>query len=798
MNIAPLDEWIDRPFSASLSAAGCAVRHSAASSLGGVPEPVAGLGGVPGPTSESGGVQSPNGASGRRPHLLIAPARRLKHLVDPALDADWMGLSLCFARERTTLPLARAARVFVRDRGWIEFGYVRIEDHAREQFGRSGRWVRDLASLAEAVEKLPELEEAITGDDGGPPIGRVVALAVGRVATSMTSAEWIALARSLPVREFRDRVRVARESASAPIAPDTSPRVSIAASADSLNAAAVSCSGVGDRFPFSGSDAADEATRAGFGPAPSDSAPSCATGSDSVAVDSTDDPETQERCTIRFALPAPVVAALDEARDLHGAICGGDTGLAPLIEALAAETLSGPCETLYDDDPRRRRCSREAREAYLARASENWEFLRRVSNPDQLLEEVRETLLDIDRLCDEAASNARDAEALVRALTHLEDEIEIRLGQVLAMMTDIGALKGLSFAGVGHYAEQRLGISRTTAEDRTRLARALRNLPIVRTAYEHGTIGFQAASLICRILAGGSAEPRMQAGWVRHAERTTIKRLRDEMRLTSRERVAQPNAMASSPADDTTWHRSLARRPGDAIARVAEYGLLSLEDRCRTVIIPMRLPADLAAEFLDALSTVRRSLENQAKGMDIENAISEITPEFAPGSAKLFASEPALEPPASLRAARAFSIRCGSVPDWVAMLAMIEDFVATWDDPQQSPERDADAIYIRDGWRCSAPGCTSRRNLEEHHVQYRSRGGTDEMSNRVCLCRFHHQRGEHGDLLKCQGEAPVGLIWHMGRYGKGGGYMNERRGRGRRRPASRRLAEWTPCCETSA
>ena len=61
-----------------------------------------------------------------------------------------------------------------------------------------------------------------------------------------------------------------------------------------------------------------------------------------------------------------------------------------------------------------------------------------------------------------------------------------------------------------------------------------------------------------------------------------------------------------------------------------------------------------------------------------------------------------------------------------------------------------------------APGCTSRANLEEHHVHYRSQGGTDEASNRVTLCRFHHQQGEHGGLMQVRGIAPGGLQWRLG------------------------------------
>jgi len=104
---------------------------------------------------------------------------------------------------------------------------------------------------------------------------------------------------------------------------------------------------------------------------------------------------------------------------------------------------------------------------------------------------------------------------------------------------------------------------------------------------------------------------------------------------------------------------------------------------------------------------------------------------------------------------------------------MLEEFARTWDDPQMSPRRASDAIYIRDGWRCTAPGCTSRRNLEDHHIVYRSRGGSDDLWNRTCLCRFHHQLGEHGGLSTCRGMAPLGIHWTLGRNGAGGRWRNE-------------------------
>lgn len=138
--------------------------------------------------------------------------------------------------------------------------------------------------------------------------------------------------------------------------------------------------------------------------------------------------------------------------------------------------------------------------------------------------------------------------------------------------------------------------------------------------------------------------------------------------------------------------------------------------------------------------------------------------------------EPGEVPPFAVLAARAFSTRSWFIPEWVGLLALIEDFVATWDDPRLSPKRPADPIYERGGWRCMAPGCTSRQNLEEHHVIYKSRGGSvKDLSNRLCVCRYHHQQGEHGDLATCRGEAPLGIVWRLGRAGIGGRFKNERK-----------------------
>jgi hypothetical protein len=71
-------------------------------------------------------------------------------------------------------------------------------------------------------------------------------------------------------------------------------------------------------------------------------------------------------------------------------------------------------------------------------------------------------------------------------------------------------------------------------------------------------------------------------------------------------------------------------------------------------------------------------------------------------------------------------------------------------------------VIERDGYRCAVPGCSSRRNLQDHHIVFRSVGGSHAPWNRVTLCAFHHLRGVHTGRLGVQGQAPERLVFELG------------------------------------
>jgi hypothetical protein len=621
--------------------------------------------------------------------------RRHRDRAGNALLADAMARSLRSALDRAVRPLAVAARRFVPERCWIPFGHARLEDHARERFGRTGRWVRDLAALGTALERLPGLGAALTGDDGRRPIGRVAALFIGKVASPESLADWIVLARSSTVRDLKEQVRRARKSGST--LPENAER--------------------GPGAPEG--DARDE------------------------PIDSDD--ESDDRDRLRVPAPAPVRVAYHETAALHRAVSGSETSVTAFADALVAEACAGAHPPDVDVLAPVTRGATAEIERRLATRTNGWDRLDRADTHCPPLAAANACLERLAELSRRAGMGGPcDLDDQIRESIAVEDELEKALARLLLEMSDQGAWRELGFNGAGHYAEERLRLSRSSVADRVRLARALRRSCGLREAYEGGALTAEAARLVTRALGRGTVDVDLEARWIERAEQATVKRLRDEMRELRSRRLTATGPATREPLDDAAWHGSLRRAPGDFRQRVLALGRRAVVSPDADACLNLTLPEDLAGRFLAAVESSRAAL---AAAVESESSgDGRFHPEDSP----------------SLAAARVFSRRRVPIPAWVGLLAMLEDFVDTWDDPRAAPKRRSDAIYIRDGWRCSAPACTSRRNLEDHHLEYRSRAGGDALGNRTCLCRFHHQWGEHGTLASCIGTAPLGIMWRLG------------------------------------
>jgi hypothetical protein len=682
------------------------------------------------------------------------PIERLGALV-PHAQADFMACELARAADRLSAPLARAAAAFVACDGWLPMGYACPGDFTREVLDRSGRWLRDLNVLGRGLEKLPGLEPALCGLDGAAPLGSVAATSIARVATPETLPAWIALARASTVRDLLQTLRAARESGSSapPVATfdssksDPSPALDVAGSTDTSSATSA---------PGATAD-----------PLPN---------RHTLEEDGDDEPTLE----VELSVPRPLATLFWEVFDLYRAVSGGETSLASFVESLAAEAAAGPTPPdahvmpVELKEARRALVARLSHEARLATDFKLWKHLSRTRAPvaqanaaSPVTDRVVAVLQKIESLsaCAGKGSIPELARQMWR-LVALESEVERLLGKLLHEMDLRQDWRLLGFASLGHYAEQRLGCSRRTAERRAGILRALRHLPRPLAAYEAGQVGQHSAWLLRRILGAHAVRGDRQDAWVARAIEVTVKRLRDEARWVDLRQQGlvklddgDDGGGPAWPPSDATWQASLYREPGLTNRRVQKLGRRALDavrssPRSDNVFLRLRLPEASASVFLTSIEGARRRREAEA--------------------ASCVDKFPDSEAPASLQAACSLYQASGAVPTWVGLLVLLEDCAQTWDDPRACPKHEWDATYNRDGGRCMAPGCT-RRSIHSHHVVYRSKKGCDELFNTLSLCATHHLQGEHGQFARCKGKAPLEILWRIGRKDLGTWFMNERK-----------------------
>jgi hypothetical protein len=716
---------------------------------------------APGPaaTIDPNPADSPGERSAERETPRLDPAARCGSIEQ--LDA--LAAALASALHRMAPPIAIAASEACHDRAWTDLGYARAEDFARERLGRTGRWLRDMAALGRSSWSSDRLLAAVEGSDGKPPLGSVAGVAIARFAPpSDALPTWIGLGRAVSVRELRQRLRQARTAGSeypvdasgqpdeslrppdpiiewiAQLAPDSlSGPAFREAAALPWNRRYLEGIGVHVDRPAERSRERDDGLH------PHD---------DAVRLD--DDPRLDEDreplLRLRIDLPAPVVAAFHEARRLHARVVGRPTSTADFTDALVAEARASGLEVPPDmngafdrlcaaralDDTEREAAWDRRRRAWPAeqrdRAASGRFPLAGFAGPD-LGEAAAPVVARAGRLAERAValrSGVGDTSAMaairrLQALLALEQELRRTLGDLLAELRARRAWRALGFESIRHFAEARLGMSRSSVEDAALLARALPGLPAVRQAWEDNRLSFAAALRVVRILGlGREAVPaELERFWAEHAATTTVKRLDDERALL-RERRLLHAGDPLAPVPDADWNAALERAPGASAARLRACARLAAERSDDVVPLLLVLPFSRAADFLGALDSAARRVRT-------------FSAELAPFDAR-----------------------------WLGLLALLTAYAAVHDE-----HRGRAGVYARDGWRCRAPGCTAHANLEDHHVRYRSRDGDDTPDNRVTLCRFHHQRGEHGGGMRVVGRAPLDLDFTL----DGQTYRNERR-----------------------
>ena len=377
------------------------------------------------------------------------------------------------------------------------------------------------------------------------------------------------------------------------------------------------------------------------------------------------------------------------------------------MEMVAAEVASAlplEAETADEADRQRRRPQSEpARDPATSRLrAVPADELPPLSLPPELSKLVRDLRTVSPKLLD----------ARLRRVVALEQRLEARLSPLLLGILTERLYRHPDYGGYPsfeRFARERLGLSPRKSWMLVRLERACLRCPALRDAYREGRISWvQAHALVPVLMADGAA--KQAAPWVTWAQRVTLRRLEDDVARALQLRDCDPDRFEETgglPQQDLHREEKVGLQIG---ATPSEPG--GHPPRAETSQCMWLGPRDVARLFRATLRTVRRRLERVTERLPTEGE---------------------------------------------ALGAMLEHALESWQAEIGREHR----VYARDDWRCAIPGCSSYRNLHQHHVAFRSRGGGDEDANLVTLCAFHHLRGVHAGVIRISGRAPDALRFEM-------------------------------------
>ncbi len=327
--------------------------------------------------------------------------------------------------------------------------------------------------------------------------------------------------------------------------------------------------------------------------------------------------------------------------------------------------------------------------------------------------------LELAGSADPFALDARLVEA-IRVLRTTEP----RIGRLLRVVVDQRVHRLFGYPAFEDYVRERLGISVRKAWALLKIEKATLRSDDFGRAYRDGRLSWVRALSLLPVLDRTTAP-----AWIARAELVTVRRLNDEVDwvLAARDALGPSVALAPPPVD--------SRLPSPILVTSPENGR-DLSPAARLQIGAHATDASRVPVECHFASTGRGALE-------VSDAEVRFT---APASVVALLRDviDAFADPAE--------------PRWTALERLLRHVITHW----ESTPRHHDPVFARDGWRCTVPACSSRRNLHDHHIRFRSRGGDNRRDNRTTVCAAHHLHGLHDGTIRASGIAPHAIEWRLG------------------------------------
>jgi hypothetical protein len=366
-------------------------------------------------------------------------------------------------------------------------------------------------------------------------------------------------------------------------------------------------------------------------------------------------------------------------------------------------------------------------------------------------------------------------ERLEAQICELAGHLTAATCRFLVLLGDFDARRGWAswdMTSCAAWLSWKCQMSSGTAREHVRVARALRELPVIRGEFAAGRLSYAKVRALTRI-----ATPETEAG---------LAEISGPMTGNQLERFARAHRQVSQAEDDSarirrrlTWRweedGSLAgafRLPPLQAAVVlkalrAAAGDLEHPHQDEGADVSAETPGgdqprvETSSSLADALVGIAEAFlaeKAAADNPDVYQVIVHVgtdvvappPPAEAPGDVSAETPAPAPQVPGhpvdparchvedgpAISPATARKMACAAALSW-----MLHDHDGTLLDVGRRRRRPTAALRRaareRDKCRCRFPGCESRR-IDLHHIQYWSNGGRTALANLISLCKYHH------------------------------------------------------------
>ena len=324
------------------------------------------------------------------------------------------------------------------------------------------------------------------------------------------------------------------------------------------------------------------------------------------------------------------------------------------------------------------------------------------------------------------------------------------------------------FASCAAWLSWRCGLGLGTAADQIRVARALVDLPVIRSHFASGSLSY---SQVRALIRGAGLVPEDElVDLARHATGAQLERLVRALRRVASdedEQAAQARQRAQWHVDDDGSLVISARLSGEwAAAWLAALEQAETQARAQTggQVTQAAVMATVAGRAISAPADVDAPAPTVAIIADLEalTAATELIEQGAANPADVSVESTAgvsAESPSNETGPSIHWETTGAPASIITLAAVLHhaqiDLIARLNDGtlvdlgrsrRRPSARLARTVLRRHGDRCAHPHCRAKAYLHLHHVQPWSKDGATSAANLIPLCGRHHRALHRGEF----------------------------------------------------